>query len=308
MSTARISSRSTRRSSAAAGAAGQGRQERRSAGRPEHAAAECGERTSHGCAPFGVGCHKAPAAAAAPIGSGGGSRSAVAAATGRGSGRPRPRGCAAGGGGRGSRSGAARTRRDRCRRACQPAETTSWTSCSLVSASSRSATLTGSPIAVSGSRPVAHLADDGRAGVQADDHAQRLAQIVLELPVERSSAAPCRAPASARRRPPRRGVDTEQRHDPVADELVDMAARGLDRLAHRLEIAVEHEDDVVGQPILAQAGEGAQIGEQHRDLALDALARVDRPGRRSGRRRRQQRHDLEVGSAAAGRRGGRRRR
>ena len=66
-------------------------------------------------------------------------------------------------------------------------------------------------------------------------------------------------------------VDAEQRHDAVADELVHVTARGLDGVAHGLEIAVEQEHDIIGQLLLRDLGEGAQVGEQDRDLALLAL-------------------------------------
>ena len=49
------------------------------------------------------------------------------------------------------------------------------------------------------------------------------------------------------------------------------AAGLLDRAPHGAEIAVEHEHDVVGQLVLGHAGEGAQVGEQDRDLLLMAL-------------------------------------
>ena len=101
-------------------------------------------------------------------------------------------------------------------------------------------------------------------------------------------------------------LEAEQRHDAVADELVDAAALLLDRPAHRLEILVQHEHHVVGQAALRHAGEGAQVGEQHRDLALDALARIDpqlalgRPGRSPAAAARPRGR----GSGAPGRRGG----
>jgi hypothetical protein len=80
----------------------------------------------------------------------------------------------------------------------------------------------------------AHLAEDHRSDVQADPDAERLVQIVRELLVEllererhgRGQTLPAR----------RLGwlIDAEERHDAVAQELVDPAALGLYRLAHRL--------------------------------------------------------------------------
>ena len=66
----------------------------------------------------------------------------------------------------------------------------------------------------------------------------------------------------------RRRVQAEESQNPVADELVDIAARILHRLAHRLEIAVEDEHRVEGQALLGEAREAAQVAEQHRDLPL----------------------------------------
>ena len=45
----------------------------------------------------------------------------------------------------------------------------------------------------------------------------------------------------------------------------------LDRLPHRREIPIEDENDIVRQPRLGEAREGAHIGEEDGDLALAAL-------------------------------------
>src|SRR5579883_2012772 len=90
-------------------------------------------------------------------------------------------------------------------------------------------------------------------------------------------------------------IEAEERHDAVADELVDMAARFLDGMAHLAEIAVEEEHHVVGKLALGEAGEGAEIGEENGDLALaagkirgtaEAVARL--------RRRRQERGHAQI--------------
>src|SRR5262249_24232973 len=70
-------------------------------------------------------------------------------------------------------------------------------------------------------------------------------------------------------------LDPEQRHNAVADELVDAPSRCLDGLPHRREIAVEHEYHIIGKPPLGEAGEAADISEQDGDFALAALRRVD---------------------------------
>jgi hypothetical protein len=82
----------------------------------------------------------------------------------------------------------------------------SWQPSSLVSASSRLATLTVSPIAVSETaRPVAHLADDGGAEVEADAHAKRLVELGLEVQVQPSSASAMRRAAARAAVPPAPG-------------------------------------------------------------------------------------------------------
>ena len=66
------------------------------------------------------------------------------------------------------------------------------------------------------------------------------------------------------------GAEAEQRQGTVADELVEVAAGGLDRLAHHGEIAVEQEHRVEGQPVFGAAREAAQVAEQHREFAFVA--------------------------------------
>ena len=90
-------------------------------------------------------------------------------------------------------------------------------------------------------------------------------------------------------------VDAEQRHHPVADEFVHMAARLLDRAAHGEEIAVQQKDHVIGQLVLGQPGEGAQIREQDGNLAFGALlAARPRPRFRRPGCCRQQGHECHV--------------
>ena len=93
----------------------------------------------------------------------------------------------------------------------------------------------------------------------------------------------------------RGGLEAEQRHRAVADELVEPAAGLLDRLADDREIAVEQEDDVERQPLIGDRGEIAHVAEQHRDDVF-----VAGRCRRRGHRlillvtRHQQRHHTDV--------------
>ena len=117
---------------------------------------------------------------------------------------------------------------------------------SLVSASSRLATLTVSPIAVSeAARPCPISPRITGAEMHADAHAQRLVELDREVAIERVQGQG-HAALAASPPPPRRPRRAEQRHDPVADELVD--GRRASMTAHRLEVAVEDEHRVVGQP------------------------------------------------------------
>ncbi len=74
------------------------------------------------------------------------------------------------------------------------------------------------------------------------------------------------------------GLEAEQRHGAVADELVEPPARLLHRLADDGEIAVEQEDDVVGQAVVGKRGKAPDVAEQHGDLLLAAGRRLPRAG------------------------------
>ena len=74
-------------------------------------------------------------------------------------------------------------------------------------------------------------------------------------------------------------VEPEQRHGAVADELVQLAAGLLDGLADDGEIAVEQEHDVIGQPVVGERGEAANVAKQDRDFLLAAGRGVPRRGR-----------------------------
>jgi len=65
-----------------------------------------------------------------------------------------------------------------------------------------------------------------------------------------------------------RSLQPEDRKRPVADELVYHAAGAFDGFADHFEIAVEQEDRVIGQAVLGDASEIAQVAEEHRDPPL----------------------------------------
>lgn len=89
-------------------------------------------------------------------------------------------------------------------------------------------------------------------------------------------------------------LDAEERHHAVTRELIRHAAGPRDRRADRLEVPVQDEDDVIGQLVLGHPGEAAQIGEEHGQLLLAALAHVGGEGFLGRDRRRQQRLDRNV--------------
>jgi hypothetical protein len=66
----------------------------------------------------------------------------------------------------------------------------------------------------------------------------------------------------------------EQRHDPVAHDLVDGALVPVDRLHHPLEDRVEELPRVLGVTVGEQLHRALQIGEQHGDLLALALQRA----------------------------------
>ena len=66
---------------------------------------------------------------------------------------------------------------------------------------------------------------------------------------------------------------TPDRHDRVADELLDRAAVALDDLARRREVAREELTDILGVPVLGCGGEANEVGEEDRDEASFGLRR-----------------------------------
>ena len=83
-------------------------------------------------------------------------------------------------------------------------------------------------------------------------------------------------------------LDPEQRHDAVADELVDASSRRFDGESYRFEIAIENEHHVVGEPACGKRGEPANVDKQDRNLLLAALRKVDSPPPVRGTRERWQ--------------------
>jgi len=84
----------------------------------------------------------------------------------------------------------------------------------------------------------------------------------------------------------------EERHDPVAHDLIDGALVAVDRLHHPLEYRIEDLPRVLGIALGEQLHRAFQVGEEHRDLlalALEGgLRREDLLGKvlgRVGRRR-----------------------
>ena len=121
-----------------------------------------------------------------------------------------------------------------------------------------------------------------------------LARVHADPHLERETVAPCQVFVQsdelrphAERRAQRAdrvvfvcGRDAEDGHDRVADELLDRAALGLDRLAHRGEVGVHHVLEALGVQALAHIREAGHIGEENGDYfpflrggrGLDAVA------------------------------------
>ena len=136
------------------------------------------------------------------------------------------------------------------------------------------------------------------AGMDADAQAERFVQVMAHAVVQllqrlRHVAGGAQRRGAAGIAAGLRLGQAEQRHHPVADELVDPAAGTLHRRAHQPEILVGDEDDVIGQLLLGKPGEGAQVGEQDADLdLLSGGEAVAAAGLRRLRPGGQQRHHL----------------
>ena len=115
-------------------------------------------------------------------------------------------------------------------------------------------------------------ADHHLAGVEPDADLERHAV----GPADPSAYARI-APASERRvAGPHRVIlvgqrRAEERHDPVAHDLVDRALVAVDRLHHPLEDRVEELARLLGVPVGEQLHRALEVGEEHRDLLALAL-------------------------------------
>src|SRR5215470_19119849 len=99
--------------------------------------------------------------------------------------------------------------------------------------------------------------------MNADTDPQRFGYVVNQRLVEalhalRHIASGGERLAAARLDP---AVEAEQRHHAVADELVDAPARRLDRVAGLGEVAIEEEDQIVGQLLFGELGKGPKVAE-----------------------------------------------
>ena len=124
----------------------------------------------------------------------------------------------------------------------------------------------------------ADRAGDDHAAVDADVDRQRDRQLRVQarerlLHFERGAAGPLRVVLVGDRR-------AEERHDAVADELVDHPAVARNRLAERLEAAVHDHRHLFRVELLAHGREAGDVGEEDGDdLPLAARQRRRRAGR-----------------------------
>jgi len=132
---------------------------------------------------------------------------------------------------------------------------------------------------------VTHAAHHGGPGVNADPDPQGRLELVAQRLAQLAHALDHGRGRHERLAATRGGalVHAEQRHHAVARELVDDPARLGDRAAHGLEVTIEEEDDVIGQPVLGQPREAAEVGEEHGDLPLLSVARAHLQGGNLGR-------------------------
>src|SRR3954447_15556389 len=155
---------------------------------------------------------------------------------------------------------------------------------SLLSDSKRLAMLTLSPSAVRPrSRPPPTRPSTAGPRWMPYAHSQRLGQGGVEFRIEplddlqhRPDGQKSISTASLRC-----GGRAKQRHNAVAQELVDHASMTPDRLLHDFEVAVEEKHGVKGIKALGKSREPAQVGEHDRDALLDppAISILPRRGR-----------------------------
>jgi hypothetical protein len=145
---------------------------------------------------------------------------------------------------------------------------TPWT---RVNPSTRDARLTVRPIAVNSIRFLgADDAHNGATPMNPDAQAQfgqaglRQFLIVYQHLSTHRQCRPDRVVGL-----PRIAVDgAEQREDPIADKLGDMAVVAADRRTHALKVAIEQRHDDFGLDGLTKRSEPSQIGEQNGDVTM----------------------------------------
>ncbi len=70
------------------------------------------------------------------------------------------------------------------------------------------------------------------------------------------------------------GPAREQRHDRIADELVDKAVVGGDRRFHPRQVGIDEPEIFRRRHVFRQRGEGANVGKQHRHLPFHLIPQL----------------------------------
>ena len=104
------------------------------------------------------------------------------------------------------------------------------------------------------------LANHGLAGVHADAQLELTGEQLVESPLHRE-----RCVKSPLRMILERHGRSEDRHDRVARELLDRAARSLDLLRHRVIEALETDPYPLGILVAGKRGRADEVGEENRD-------------------------------------------
>ena len=119
---------------------------------------------------------------------------------------------------------------------------------------------------------IAHPAEHRRPVVDADANAQLVPDRAHHLRTDVQDAT-----ADQHRRHQRcpraiaAGIDAEQRHHLVADELVRNTAGSFDTTPHRIEVLVQQEHDIERGAMLRHRRGAADVGEQHGDGVVSAV-------------------------------------
>ena len=100
------------------------------------------------------------------------------------------------------------------------------------------------------------------------------------------------------------GALGEQRHDAVADVLVDDAVVAADHRLHLGQVGVDEAEVLLRRHRFRQRGEIADVGEEDGHFLFDVGAELDvHDARRAQQREELARHELAVGGLGAGQRG-----